>query len=99
VTWHGTDGAYDISPGCRTLAFFLDGSGAEDDDLYVMTNAHVEAVRFRIQEGRPASWNRVVDTGLASPDEFSSSAGPQLDGSGWYELGPRSAAVFRRARA
>lgn len=99
MAWHGTDGPCDLGPECRTRAFFLDGSGAEDDDLYVMTNAHWQPVRFRIQDGAAAAWSRVVDTGLPSPGELSPDVGPRLDRDGWYELGARSAAVFLRKRA
>ena len=98
VRWHGADGPCDLSGGGRTLAFFLDGRAAGDDDLYVMSNGHWEATRFRIQEeGPPAAWTRALDTGVPAPGEFT--AGPGLDAGGWYELGGRSLAVFLRRRS
>ena len=52
------------------LAYFLDGSGENDDDLYVMINAYWGDLPFTIQEGQPGQWQRVVDTSLPSPDDI-----------------------------
>lgn len=41
-----------------------------DDDIYVMTNAYWEEPQFRIQEGTPQDWVRIVDTSLLTPDDF-----------------------------
>jgi len=35
-----------------------------------MINAHWEDRNFRIQEGEPAEWRRVVDTAKAGPDDI-----------------------------
>ncbi len=70
VQWYGTTGEVDLSPGSRSLAYFLRGSRLRDKDLYVMINAHWEDLIFTIQEGRPEEWRRIVDTSLASPEDI-----------------------------
>jgi isoamylase len=70
VRWHGSSGGVDLSEQSRSLAYFLDGSGLGNSDLYVMINAHWEDRPFTPQEGRTGEWRRVVDTGLPSPDDI-----------------------------
>jgi glycogen operon protein len=69
VRWYGPDGGVDLSEQSRSLAYVLRGGALGDRDLYVMINAHWEDRTFAVQEGRPAEWRRVVDTGRPSPDD------------------------------
>jgi pullulanase/glycogen debranching enzyme len=59
-----------------------------------MINAYWEALRFRIQEGEPRHWLRIVDTDLASPADFSDRGSPLQ--SPIYEVAPRSVVVLIR---
>ena len=70
VRWYGVGPTPDLSLHSRALAYFLDGSGENDDDLYVMINAYWGDLPFTIQEGQPGQWQRVVDTSLPSPDDI-----------------------------
>ncbi|HZZ80861.1 MAG TPA: glycogen debranching enzyme, partial [Gemmataceae bacterium] len=72
IVWHGVEPFEpDFSYASRTLAFCLDGTqtGREHDrDIYVVCNAWIDAVFFRIPlspNGRP--WRRAIDTSLPSP--------------------------------
>ncbi len=40
-------------------------------ELYVMINADSEALPFQIQEGRLGQWQRIIDTSVDSPEDFS----------------------------
>ncbi|MEN6441602.1 MAG: isoamylase [Syntrophobacter sp.] len=70
VRWYGTTGGVDLSPASRSLAYFLSGSKTGDNDLYVMINAYWEDLVFTVQEGKAGEWRRVVNTGLASPEDI-----------------------------
>lgn len=61
VRWYGVNNQPDLSYASRTLAFYLDGE-SEDDDLYVMANAHWEPRDFHVWEGKPGEWRKVIDT-------------------------------------
>jgi isoamylase len=99
VRWHGVGDAPDLSVPSRSLAWYLDGASQQDDDIYVMVNAFWEPLTFVVQDGQPGEWRRVVDTSLASPDDFSETGEePHLEGMS-YLVGPRSIAVFVRPRA
>ena len=86
--------AVDMSPDSRSLAFCLHGASQSDDDIYVMINAYWQPLQFQIQEGAPQHWVRFVDTGLASPDDFSNCGLPlqQLT----YQVAPRSIVILVR---
>jgi isoamylase len=94
ISWYGVGSAVDLSPDSRSLAFCLRGASQSDNDIYVMINAYWESLRFRIQEGKPESWARIVDTNLASPADFAESGLPLQSPS--YEVGPRSVVVLLR---
>jgi isoamylase len=77
ILWHGPEPAHpDFSASSQMLAFSLDGRccdrpGLTDSDFYVAMNASPRPAVFSIPaspSGRP--WRRVVDTALASPDDF-----------------------------
>ena len=96
ISWYGIGPAVDSSPDSRSLAFCLHGATQADDDIYVMINAYWQELPFRIQEGAPQDWLRIVDTALPSPEDFSESGLPlqQLT----YRVAPRSIVVLVRAR-
>src|SRR4029078_5269327 len=77
ILWQGTALARpDFSSTSVSLAFALDGRccdrpGKVDCDFYVAMNAGPRPIEFKIPaspSGRP--WHRVIDTALASPDDF-----------------------------
>jgi glycogen operon protein len=70
VRWHGSAPQVDHSGASHALAFFLRGASQEDADLYVMINASPADMTFTIKEGKAGAWRRVVDTGLAAPDDI-----------------------------
>jgi isoamylase len=70
VRWHGTGAEIDMSQDSRQLAFYLDGSAENDDDLYVMINTGWDDQAFEIQQADLSGWQRVIDTSAASPADF-----------------------------
>lgn len=71
VRWYGPSGKPELTNESRSLAFFLDGSKYEDDNLYVMINSSSEDLRFVVQRSdRAKPWYRVIDTSLPSPADF-----------------------------
>ena len=94
VSWYGTSPTVDVSYDSRSLAFCLHGASQGDDDLYVMINAYWEELAFQIQEGTAQEWERVVDTGLPSPDDFSEDGVPLERMK--YVVAPRSVVVLKR---
>jgi glycogen operon protein len=98
VRWFGSDGAVDLGPESRHLAWFLDGAPVDDDDLYVMVNGHWEDRTFTVQQGAAGEWRRVVDTAAPAPDDIAEpGAEPTLD-SNVYPVRARSVVVLRRER-
>src|SRR5437899_1771643 len=96
VDWYGTGERVDLSYDSRSVAFCLHGASQNDDDIYVMINAYWEELEFHIQEGTAQDWVRVVDTALASPDDFAE-PGESL-GVASYLVAPRSVVVLLRRR-
>ena len=96
VTWYGTGEKADLSYDSHSLAFCLHGASQDDDDIYVMINAYWESLEFKVQEGTAQEWMRIVDTALASPDDFSDRGEP-LEAAG-YTVAPRSVAVLLRSK-
>ena len=96
VQWYGTAGGVDLSPGSRSLAYFLRGSKFRDNDLYVMINAYWEDLVFTIQEGRADEWRRVVDTSLASPEDLAEQGKGYPISSLQYPVKARSIVVLQR---
>lgn len=97
VRWYGVDGQADTSDNSHSLAYFLSGASENDDDIYVMINSYWHKLTFKIQEGTPHKWSRVVDTNLPSPDDFPEAAHP-LQG-GEYDVAERSVVVLVRPRS
>jgi isoamylase len=96
VTWYGTGEKADLSYDSHSLAFCLHGASQDDDDIYVMINTYWEPQEFQVQEGKAQEWVRIVDTALASPDDFSDRGEP-LQAAG-YTVAPRSVVVRVRAK-
>jgi pullulanase/glycogen debranching enzyme len=69
--------------------------GYADADLYMMINAYWRPLTFRIQDGGPEAWRRVVDTFLPSPCDI---VDPGLEPfvTEGYEVQPRSIVVLVR---
>jgi len=61
-----------------------------------MINAYWQELQFQIQEGAPQDWVRIVDTAMATPDDFSESGFPLLQST--YQVAPRSIVVLVRPR-
>ncbi len=94
VSWYGAASRVDLSYDSHSLAFCLHGASEGDDDIYVMINAYWEALEFDVQEGTAPEWNRIVDTTLPSPDDFSDRGAPLKDAK--YTVAPRSVVVLVR---
>jgi isoamylase len=97
VSWYGVGPVVDLNHDSRSLAFCLHGASQGDDDIYVMINAYWEALEFEIQEGMAHEWRKIVDTALASPDDFSELGSPL--GQSKYVVAPRSIVVLLRPRS
>jgi glycogen operon protein len=96
ITWYGVDQRADLSNDSHSLAFCLHGASQEDDDIYVMINAYWDKLEFHVQEGSAQEWMRIVDTALASPNDFSENGEPLQALS--YSLAPRSVVVLLRTK-
>jgi len=96
VAWYGTGEKADLSHDSHSVAFCLHGASQDDDDIYVMINAYWEKLEFQLQEGTPQEWKRIVDTDLATPDDFSD-RGESLRAPS-YSAAPRSVVVLLRAK-
>lgn len=94
VRWFGTEHSVDMGPQSRTLALHLRGSSQDDVDLYIMINGSDAEQRFEIQVGRPGTWSRVFDTGLATPEDFPDEAGNASQVGRDYVLGARAIAIL-----
>jgi glycogen operon protein len=106
IHWHGVEPYKpDFSFTSRTLAFALDGrfTGRErdpdyqiDNDFYVAMNAWSEPLRFRIPAAPTRRrWHRVIDTALASPEDFvPEGTGPVIAEGTVYPVAPYSMIVL-----
>jgi isoamylase len=98
VKWLGAEGPADFGAESRCLAYFLNGASVEDDDLYVMINAHWEDRNFKLQHGQASDWHRVVDTSLPTPEDIIEPERQGLLESAGYLVRARSVVVLRRQR-
>jgi glycogen operon protein len=80
----------------RSLAFYLDGASEGDRDIYAMINGWWEPLTFRIQEGEPGEWRRVIDTDAEAPSDFLSPGEEAVVDGREYPVGPRSVVVLVR---
>jgi glycogen operon protein len=94
VKWYGVGNDVDWSYESHSLAYCLHGNSEHDGNLYVMINAYWQPLTFRIQEGNPSEWKRIVDTSMDSPDDIldpsTASALFSLD----YQVQPRSVVIL-----
>jgi glycogen operon protein len=95
ITWHGVrlnDPEWDANS--HTLAFELFHAEAQQH-LHVMLNAYWEPLEFELP-GKVASrrWLRLVDTALATPDDFSEPAAPLPASQTTYRCEARSSVVL-----
>jgi glycogen operon protein len=95
VRWYGVGPSADLSHDSHSLAYSLRAGGHGDADLYVMINAHWQPLTFRIQDGSPEGWRRVVDTFLPAPCDIAD-AGTEPFVTAEYEVQPRSIVVLSR---
>jgi isoamylase len=97
VCWFGAMGTdVDLSPGGQTLAYLLNGARMQDDDIYVMVNGSSSDVAFRVLEGRPRQWRRIVDTSLASPLDIAAAGEEKSLETSDYIVKARSVVVLSR---
>ncbi len=96
ICWYGIGPRVDLSNDSRSVAFCLHGTSQGDDDIYVMINAYWNELEFEIQEGTAQEWNRIVDTALPSPDDFSDHGVPMNETR--YVVASRSIVVLLRAK-
>jgi len=96
VRWHGVGSSYDLSYDSHTLAFYLAGASQGDQDLYVMINAYWEPLTFTICDGESGAWWRVIDTALASPDDFCDPGSEVHLHQDQYTVQPRAVVVLIR---
>jgi len=99
VKWYGTDGPVDLGAESRSLAYALHGASVDDDDLYVMINAHWEDRGFTVQEGDPSEWRRVIDTARRSPEDIVEPGKEAIIKGAAYAVRARSVVVLRKTRA
>ncbi len=95
VKWFGINGDPDYGQYAKSLALYLDGRSENDDDIYVMINAHPETLNFTFQVS--GSWQRVIDTARPAPDDFVEE-NMEIVSSGLYPLSGHSVAVFIRQK-
>jgi glycogen operon protein len=94
VRWFGADGPTDLADYSHSIAYLLDGSSEDDDDLYVMINAWDEAIDFTIQA--PGPWRRAIDTGAPSPRDVADDLVGDPIPSSTYRVESRSVVVLVR---
>jgi glycogen operon protein len=101
IYWHGTEPhAPDFSAESRVIALTIDGRftgrddvlpSGRDADIYVAINGGDVATAFLIPPSPQGKrWRRVVDTGLASPDDITpdEAAGKLVADGSRYPVGP-----------
>ena len=98
VHWYGVGKDIDLSYDSHSLSFFLSGSSQQDDDLYVMINGYWKDLLFTVQEGQMSDWRRVIDTSLASPEDFCEPGQEQALRSLTYRVRPRSIVVLLKPK-
>jgi isoamylase len=96
VKWFGVGPDVDWSPKSCCMAFFLCGQSESDHDIYVMINAHSEALEFAIQ--KPGNWRRAVDTGLESPYDIAEFGQEDRITDSTHLVKPRSVVVLLSER-
>jgi glycogen operon protein len=96
IDWHGvTPGRPDWSPESHSLAFTA-AIPTWQFVLHAMLNSYWEPLAFTLPRGteEPYRWQRLVDTALRSPDDFSPLESAPFVSDGAYEVQPRSCVVL-----
>jgi len=94
VTWYGPGGQVDTGPESRCLAYLLQGGSFDDNDLFVMINAHWEDHFFTIPAGQTYKWCLAMDTSQSGPEDILEHGyEPELETSG-YNVRARSVVVL-----
>ena len=95
VTWHGTQlHEPDWGEHSRTIAYTL-RHPASGEHLCVLFNAYWEPLAFDLMPlPEPEQWRRVVDTSLASPDDFCDPQDAPVVTADKYVVEARSAVVL-----
>lgn len=98
MDWHGTSlGAPDWSWNSRSLALHIVEIEAEAiaDSVYLISNAHDQALRFELPQISRQSWVRFLDTSLpAGLDITEPGSELELESQGHYVAGGRSTVVL-----
>jgi isoamylase len=107
IYWHGTEpNAPDFSADARVIALTIDGryTGRDDvlptgpdSDIYIAINGGDVATAFLVPPSPQGKrWRRVVDTGLASPDDIvaDESAGKLVAQGARYAVSPFALVVL-----
>ena len=94
IEWFGVSGEPDLSWDSHALAYCLYGASEGDCDLYVMINGYWEPLAFAIQKESANEWKRIVDTSLASPEDFIDLTRASSVGAAKYTVAPRSVVVL-----
>lgn len=95
IIWHGIKlGEPDWGFNSHSLAFSV-RCPLEDEHLHIIFNAYWEPLTFELPLlGHGDGWYRIVDTALASPDDFCSTATAPIITAGEYRVAARSSVVF-----
>jgi glycogen operon protein len=98
VRWHGTmPGEPDWGEDSRSLAFSLHNP-AYEEEIYVVLNAYWEPLDFEFpppSSPQSKGWYRLVDTGLPSPEDISSTPPDQPLNTSIYKVASRSVLVLQ----
>jgi glycogen operon protein len=96
IRWYGVGKEVDYGGDSHSVAFCLHGASQHDADIYAMINAYSMDLHFAIQEGGPGEWQRIVDTSLPSPMDFSEAGREPVLQSLAYVVKARSIVVLIR---
>jgi isoamylase len=94
IRWRGVGASTDLSFHSQSFAYYLKGADFDDQDLYVMVNACAEPLAFTIFDGLSKPWFRVLDTSMASPNDFCEPGAEEKIVGSQYVVEPRSIVVL-----
>jgi glycogen operon protein len=96
VIWHGvTLNQPDWSRDSHSLAFELTDPD-DNEHLYIILNTYWDPLEFELPPlPAPKRWQRVVDTSLASPDDFANPVVKLPKGKHSYNVPARSAVILK----
>jgi isoamylase len=94
IRWRGVGASTDLGFHSQSFAYYLKGAEFGDQDLYVMVNACAEPLTFTIFDGLSKPWFRVLDTSMASPNDFCEPGAEEKIVGSQYLVEPRSIVVL-----